>query len=163
MRRFAWLFLAAAVAFGADLPWAPGANGPWSLGYLDSGAALIPAPRTPAYLNWVAPAGPDLTRAGPELATLAHLPGIPREATLSASVEDRYDWFPTYGSNAYRDRPWLRVGSEWTFSRPGTSSFVGIGATVPLASPTSGMLPQDPVVQTDSARGQVAVYAGVRF
>jgi hypothetical protein len=40
---------------------------------------------------------------------------------------------------------------------------VGIGATVPLVSATNGMLSQDPVVQADSARGQIALYAGVRF
>jgi len=164
MKRLLWILpLAVALPLGADDQPVPASDWAWSLSGIDRGATLVPAPRIPAYLNRVSPAGPDPVRirSGPMVVT--HIPYLPGEAILSATVEDRYDWLPTYGANGERDRPWLRIGSEWTFARPWVRPFVGIGATVPLVSATNGIASQDPAVQADSARGQIALYAGVRF
>jgi hypothetical protein len=159
MRALAlFCLLTAAMPLGAERTLLPWAGGSWSPP--PGGSA---APRTPADLNWADPAGLEPAGIRPGLNRTVRIPGIPREATLSAAVEDRYDWLPTYGANADRDRPWLRVASQWSFPGAGVKTFAGIGATVPLASPASGMLGQDPNALGASARGQVAVFAGVRF
>jgi hypothetical protein len=163
MNRLAWVLpLAAAVPLGADYQPVAAYGWPPNLPIIDTGAALVQGTRVPAYFNWVDP-GPSPARMRSGLDTVVDLPGLPRAATVWATVEDRYDWLPTYGVNGEHDRPWLRVGSEWTFPRPGAQAFVGVGAMVPLTSATSDMLNPDPYVQAVSARGQVAIYAGVRF
>ncbi len=165
MRGLALLCLFAAAPLGADVGPLLGAGGspPWSIPALPSAPSAFPDLRTPAFLDGVAPPSLDPTTLLPGLSTPFHIPGIPRDGSVTVGVDDRYDWLPTYGTNADHDRPWLRAGSEWTIPGPGMKVFLGVGAAVPLASSTNGMPAQDPAVRAAATRGQVGVFFGVRF
>ena len=168
MKGFAFLcLLAASAPLGADYAHLTGPD--WTSGQPRSSSALQPNPsgilglRAPAYPDWVAPTSPAPAWNQQGLNAIWHFPGVAKDVLLAAEVEDRYDWFPTYGTNADRDRPWLRVGSEWAFPRTNRQVSAGIGAAIPLVSATSGMPPEDPVPLEASARSQVGIYVKVRF
>jgi len=119
--------------------------------------------RTYAYPNWVAPSH-LATPAGPAgIHAAAELPGLPGTASLGAVVTDHYDWLPPLGVNGFHDRPWLQVGGEWSLQRTRARPFLGIGASLPLVSAGSGLASQDLPAANAAARGQIGIYAGVRF